>query len=52
MNRSLRILIAAIVVYISWLAMMAVHESGHVLAGMISGGHVRRVVLPMLGVRL
>jgi len=29
--------------------MMAVHESGHVLAGMIGGGHVRRVVLPPLG---
>jgi len=27
--------------------MMAIHESGHVLAALAGGGHVRRVVLPL-----
>jgi hypothetical protein len=29
--------------------MMAVHESGHVLHTWLSGGHVRRIVLPLVG---
>jgi hypothetical protein len=29
--------------------MMAVHESGHVLHAWLSGGHVQRVILPLLG---
>jgi hypothetical protein len=29
----------------SWLGMQAVHESGHVLAAWLTGGHVARVVL-------
>lgn len=28
-----------------WLGMMAVHELGHVLAALVTGGHVERVVL-------
>lgn len=33
------------VVYVSWLAMQAVHELGHVLAAWLTGGTVVRVVL-------
>jgi hypothetical protein len=35
--------------YASWLAMMAVHESGHVLAAWVGGGRVRGVILPFVG---
>jgi hypothetical protein len=48
-SRPLRLLLAAMVIYASWLTMMAVHESGHALAAILSGGHVQRVVLPLLG---
>jgi hypothetical protein len=47
MNRPARIALAAVTLYASWMAMMAVHESGHVLAALIGGGTVRRVVLPL-----
>ncbi|HEY4312364.1 MAG TPA: hypothetical protein VGN12_23145 [Pirellulales bacterium] len=33
----------------SWLAMMAVHEFGHALTGWLTGGTVRRIVLPIVG---
>jgi len=46
MNRPLRAFIAIVTLYISWMAMMAVHESGHVLAALAGGGRIRRVVLP------
>src|SRR5579872_738042 len=49
MNRPLRIVLAVITLYISWMAMMAVHESGHVLAAVIGGGRVRRVLIPLIG---
>jgi hypothetical protein len=45
-NRSGRIIFSLVTLYVSWMAMMAVHESGHVLAGLAGGGRVRRVVLP------
>jgi hypothetical protein len=41
-----RLLRAGLIVFIgyaSWLLMMAVHESGHVLNAWLSGGHVARV---------
>jgi hypothetical protein len=38
-----------VIVYASWLGMMAVHESGHVLHAWLSGGHVERVILPLWG---
>ena len=38
-----------IVIYGSWLGMMAVHESGHALGALLTGGHVQRIVLPILG---
>lgn len=46
MNRPTRIVLAGATLYVSWMAMMAIHESGHVLAAWVGGGHVRRVVLP------
>ncbi len=33
----------------SWLALMAVHEGGHVLHAWLSGGRVARVEIPLLG---
>ena len=41
--------IRVVFLYACWLAMMAVHEAGHVLHAWLSGGHVTRVVLPLLG---
>src|SRR5690242_20603277 len=35
--------------YASWLAMMAVHELGHVFHALLSGGRVRRVEIPLFG---
>ncbi|GMU80815.1 MAG: hypothetical protein AMXMBFR47_06860 [Planctomycetota bacterium] len=35
--------------YPAWLAMMALHEGGHVLHAVISGGRVARVTIPLLG---
>jgi hypothetical protein len=46
MNRPTRIILALVTLYISWMAMMAVHESGHVLAALAGRGRGRRVVLP------
>ena len=46
MNRPARIVLAVATLYVSWMAMMAVHESGHVMAAWVGGGRVRRVVLP------
>jgi hypothetical protein len=46
MNRPTRIILAVVTLYVSWMAMMAVHESGHVLAALAGGGRVHRVVLP------
>ena len=49
MSRPCRIALSLAVVYLSWMAMMAIHESGHVLAAWAAGGRVRRVVLPLAG---
>ena len=38
-------LLAVSIAALSWLGMMIVHESGHVLAGVASGGRIRRVIL-------
>lgn len=35
--------------YVAWLAMLAVHEAGHVLHAAATGGKVVRVDLPLLG---
>ena len=36
-------------ILVSWLGMMIVHEAGHATVAMITGGHVQRVVLPVIG---
>ncbi len=45
-TRSLAILLA---LYPAWLAMMALHEGGHVPHAILSGGRVARVTIPLLG---
>jgi hypothetical protein len=45
-----RSLIFAAVIYLSWLAMQAVHELGHVLAAKATGGTVARVVIHPLAI--
>lgn len=44
-----RIAWLAVCAYPAWLAMLGVHESGHVLHAWLSGGTVERVELPLLG---
>jgi hypothetical protein len=46
MKRPTRVILAVVTLYVSWMAMMAVHESGHVVAALAGGGQVRRVLLP------
>lgn len=50
MNRIHQILFSFSVIGICWLSMMAVHEMGHVLGAVISGGEVQRVVLYPLSI--
>jgi hypothetical protein len=40
-----RIILIISMIPISWLGMMAVHETGHVLAALLTGGEVQRVIL-------
>lgn len=42
-------LTALLALYPAWLAMMAVHESGHVIHALLSGGSVAGVSLPLWG---
>jgi hypothetical protein len=42
------VMIAATIL-VSWLGMMIVHETGHATVAVITGGHVQRVVLPVVG---
>jgi hypothetical protein len=44
-----RPLLYFVFVYLCWLAMLAVHEAGHVLHAWLSGGRVERMVLPLFG---
>jgi hypothetical protein len=37
------------VIYLSWIAMLAVHEFGHVIHAWLSGGHVTDISFPLLG---
>jgi hypothetical protein len=48
MSRANRLLVIALA-YPAWLLFQAVHEVGHVLHSVVSGGHVERVELPLLG---
>jgi hypothetical protein len=43
-HRSRQLLMIASTLWLSWLGMMLVHETGHVTGGITSGGTVRRVV--------
>jgi hypothetical protein len=45
-----RLLIYAALIYLSWLAMQATHESGHILAAWLTGGRVERVILQPLAI--
>ncbi len=49
-SRFWQVLLIALTVALSWLAMMAVHELGHVLHAKLSGGTVERVVLHPLAI--
>jgi hypothetical protein len=44
-----RVLLWLMAAYVAWLAMMAVHEAGHVLHAWVTGGRVVHVELPLLG---
>ncbi len=50
MKRTSQLILVAATLGFSWLAMMAVHEAGHVLHARTSGGHVERVVLHPLAI--
>lgn len=45
MNRAMQILLIAMTLVVSWLAMQIVHELGHVIGAVLSGGRVGAVVL-------
>ena len=49
MNRCFQTLLIVSTIGCSWLAMLALHESGHVLHGWLSGATVAAVHLPPLG---
>ena len=50
MNRLLQLILIASTLVASWLGMQAVHESGHVLGALATGGNVERVVLYPLAI--
>ena len=43
-RRSHQIFLVVSILWVSWLLMMLVHESGHVLGAVLTGGEVQRVV--------
>jgi hypothetical protein len=45
MERFHQLLFIVSLVALSWFAMMAVHELGHVVGAVVTGGNVERVVL-------
>ena len=49
MRRTRHVLLWLFAAYVAWLAMLAVHEAGHVLHAAATGGKVVRVELPLLG---
>jgi len=49
MKRSSAKLAWLLLIYPSWLAMMAIHETGHVIAACLSGAQVTHVSIPLLG---
>ncbi len=49
MRRAIQVVFASSTAYLSWIAMMAVHEFGHGLHAWLSGGAVAKVTLPLFG---
>jgi hypothetical protein len=49
MRKWLRPILLLPALYLCWLAMMAVHEAGHVLHAWLTGGTVSAVRVPLLG---
>lgn len=49
MNRTRRTILVVLAIYPAWLAMMALHEIGHVIHVRLSGGTVNRVIIPLAG---
>jgi len=43
-NRIYQVVLVVGLVWLSWLGMMLVHETGHMLAAVCTGGHVQRLV--------
>jgi hypothetical protein len=50
LSRFFQVLLILATVAVSWLAMLALHESGHVLMGWLIGAHGPTVHLPLLGI--
>ena len=50
MLRFHQILFAASLVALCWFAMMAVHELGHVVGALVTGGSIERMVLYPLAI--
>jgi hypothetical protein len=48
-SRRAGLTILVLFAYPAWLAMMALHEAGHVLHALASGGRVEHVSIPLLG---
>jgi hypothetical protein len=48
-SRARTVFLGLILVYPFWLAMMAVHELGHVAGAITTGGRVLRVTIPLVG---
>ena len=48
MNRACQIMLILATIGFSWLAMQAVHEAGHVLGAIATGGKISRVILDPL----
>ena len=48
MRRFPQLIFTICLIVVSWLAMMGVHELGHVLGAYVTGGRVQRVVLARL----
>ena len=44
-----KVMLGVMLAYVGWLSMEALHELGHVLHAVASGGQVARVELPLLG---
>lgn len=48
-KRSKQLGLAAIMIVVSWYGMMGVHEAGHCLGGLMTGGRIERVEFPLIG---